>query len=42
MGNAGILRELLRYARLSRGAGSGYAVAWPDHPAVLPRPTRPV
>jgi hypothetical protein len=33
MGNAGIIRELLRYARLSEGAAAGYAVAWPDHPA---------
>lgn len=34
MGNAGIVRELLRYARLSRGAAADYAVPWPDHPAV--------
>lgn len=32
MGNAGIIRELLRYARLSEGGAAGYAVAWPDHP----------
>ncbi|HET7018237.1 MAG TPA: lanthionine synthetase LanC family protein [Streptosporangiaceae bacterium] len=32
MGNAGILRELLRYVRLSEGGASGYAVPWPDHP----------
>jgi lanthionine synthetase-like protein len=32
MGNAGIIRELLRYARLSRGAADSYAVRWPDHP----------
>jgi lantibiotic modifying enzyme len=32
MGNAGIVRELLRYARLSDGRSSEYAVAWPDHP----------
>jgi hypothetical protein len=31
MGNAGILRELLRYARLSRGDADSYAVQWPDH-----------
>lgn len=31
MGNAGIIRELLRYARLSEGAADGYAVPWPDH-----------
>lgn len=33
MGNAGILRELLRYARLSQGHNGDYAVPWPDHPA---------
>ncbi|MDA8322978.1 MAG: lanthionine synthetase C family protein [Actinomycetota bacterium] len=33
MGNAGIARELLRYARLSAGGAGGYAVPWPDHPA---------
>jgi hypothetical protein len=32
MGNAGIIRELLRYARLSEGGATGYAVPWPDHP----------
>lgn len=32
MGNAGIIRELLRYARLSEGHADGYAVPWPDHP----------
>lgn len=32
MGTAGIVRELLRYARLSGGGASGYAIAWPDHP----------
>jgi hypothetical protein len=31
MGNAGILRELLRYARLGEGGLSDYAIAWPDH-----------
>lgn len=34
MGNAGILRELLRYVRLRRGAGTGYAAQWPDQPGV--------
>ncbi|WP_198676230.1 lanthionine synthetase LanC family protein [Kribbella monticola] len=34
MGNAGIVRELLRYARLKQGGFGGYSVAWPDHPAV--------
>jgi hypothetical protein len=32
MGNAGIIRELLRFARASTGREPGYAVAWPDHP----------
>jgi hypothetical protein len=32
MGNAGIVRELLRYARLNEGGFSGYAIAWLDHP----------
>ena len=32
MGNAGIIRELLRCARLSEGGAAGYAVPWPDHP----------
>jgi hypothetical protein len=33
MGNAGIVRELLRYARLRDNRANGYAVPWPDHPA---------
>ena len=37
MGNAGIVRELLRYARLREGAGGDYAIQWPDHPAVRVR-----
>jgi hypothetical protein len=32
MGNAGIIRELLRFARGSTGADPAYAVTWPDHP----------
>ncbi|WP_323101429.1 lanthionine synthetase LanC family protein [Intrasporangium sp. YIM S08009] len=32
MGNAGILRELLRYARLRTGRPDAYAAPWPDHP----------
>ncbi len=32
MGNAGIVREPLRYARLVDGSAPGYAVHWPDHP----------
>ena len=35
MGNAGIVRELLRYARLNDSGVDGYAVQWPDHPATL-------
>ncbi|MFJ4965336.1 lanthionine synthetase LanC family protein [Streptomyces sp. NPDC088729] len=34
MGNAGIVRELLRFVRISRGADPSYAVTWPDQPAV--------
>jgi hypothetical protein len=37
MGNAGIARELLRFARLSSGRDGGYAVDWPDHPPARPR-----
>jgi hypothetical protein len=37
MGNAGIIRELLRYARIRGGQDPGYAIAWPDHVPVLPR-----
>ena len=32
MGNAGIICELLRYARLSAGGDARYAAAWPAHP----------
>lgn len=32
MGNAGIIRELLRYVRLSSGRAPTYAIPWPDHP----------
>jgi Lanthionine synthetase C-like protein len=32
MGNAGIIQELLRYARIRSHPVSGYAIAWPDHP----------
>jgi hypothetical protein len=31
-GNAGIIRELLRFARASTGRDPAYAVLWPDHP----------
>lgn len=39
MGNAGIIRELLRYARIQDGRDPGYAVTWPDHPPAVPRGT---
>lgn len=34
MGNAGIVRELLRFARVTAGCDPSYAVTWPDQPAV--------
>ena len=34
MGNAGIIRELLRFARATAGTDPSYAVPWPDHPVV--------
>ena len=40
MGNAGIIRELLRYARIQEGRDPGYAIAWPDHPAAMPSLSR--
>ena len=41
MGNAGIVRELLRYSRLCRGSSDGaYSVWWPDHPSTLTSPVR--
>jgi hypothetical protein len=36
MGNAGIVRELLRYLRVRDGGDPGYAVEWPDHPRAVP------
>ncbi|MFJ8139703.1 lanthionine synthetase LanC family protein [Streptomyces sp. NPDC096013] len=39
MGNAGIVRELLRFVRLSRGGDARYAFAWPDQPQVRARAT---
>ncbi|MGW0995758.1 lanthionine synthetase LanC family protein [Streptomyces sp. NPDC002523] len=38
-GNAGIVRELLRFVRLSRGGNPRYAFPWPDQLPVPPRPT---
>jgi hypothetical protein len=34
MGSAGIVRELLRYARVADGRDPTYAVTWPDRPPV--------
>ncbi|WP_405995167.1 lanthionine synthetase LanC family protein [Streptomyces sp. NBC_00986] len=34
MGNAGIVRELLRFVRLGRGGNPSYAFTWPDQPPV--------
>jgi len=39
MGNAGIVRELLRFVRLSRGGDPRYAFMWPDQPPVHARDT---
>jgi hypothetical protein len=36
MGNAGLIRELLRHARITAGRDPSYAVQWPDHPAARP------
>ncbi|MET0694940.1 MAG: lanthionine synthetase LanC family protein [Propionibacteriaceae bacterium] len=36
MGNAGILRELLRYVRVREGGSTGYATPWPDQPIARP------
>jgi len=35
MGNAGIVRELLRYARVCQGRDDAYATPWPDHPRAV-------
>jgi hypothetical protein len=37
MGNAGIVRELLRYARIQDQQDPGYAITWPDHPPAVHR-----
>lgn len=34
MGNAGIVRELIRFQRATEDRDPSYAVAWPDHPPV--------
>ncbi|MDT8912034.1 lanthionine synthetase LanC family protein [Amycolatopsis sp. PS_44_ISF1] len=36
MGNAGIIRELLRFSRISSGRDPAYATAWPGHPIARP------
>jgi Lanthionine synthetase C-like protein len=36
MGNAGIVRELLRYARIHDRQDPGYAITWPDHLPAAP------
>ena len=36
MGNAGIVRELLRFGRAAAGTDPSYAVSWPDGLAVRP------
>jgi hypothetical protein len=41
-GNAGIVRELLRFVRLSRGGDPGYAFTWPDQPPVTAQATEPI
>jgi hypothetical protein len=38
MGNAGLIREQLRHARITAGHDPSYAVQWPDHPAPGPAP----
>lgn len=35
MGNAGIVRELLRFSRINRGQSPDYAVTWPDQPVAV-------
>ncbi|TXS48435.1 lanthionine synthetase C family protein [Streptomyces sp. uw30] len=42
MGNAGIVRELLRFVRISRGGDPAYAFAWPDQPAPSAQATDPI
>lgn len=42
MGNAGIVRELLRFVRLSRGSDPTYAFSWPDQPPVRAQATDPI
>jgi hypothetical protein len=37
MGNAGIIRELLRFERIRAGKSPNYFVAWPDQPPIGPQ-----
>jgi hypothetical protein len=39
MGNAGITRELLRYARICAGEATAYGVAWPGIAEYTSMPT---
>lgn len=41
-GSTGIVRELLRFVRLSRGGEPGYAFAWPDQSPVSAQATDPI
>ncbi|MDQ0906700.1 hypothetical protein QFZ22_002685 [Streptomyces canus] len=41
-GGAGIVRELLRFVRLSRGGDPRYAFTWPDQPQVSTQATDPI
>jgi hypothetical protein len=37
MGNAGIIRELLRFDRICKGRTPDYFVPWPDQPPTGPK-----
>ncbi|MFF7934759.1 lanthionine synthetase LanC family protein [Streptomyces sp. NPDC007940] len=41
-GSAGIVRELLRFVRLSRGGDPRYTFTWPDQPLVSAQATEPI
>lgn len=41
MGNAGIVRELMRYVRIHQGTPCAYATPWPDHAATTTPSRRP-
>lgn len=42
MGNAGIVREPLRYVRIGRSGDPAYAFAWPDQPVPRAQATDPI